>query len=133
VIGNPNIAEVTVQDERTVLIAAKSEAAKEAAKEKGHRTNLILLDSGNQPIYSAEIVVTNVDTTTEPLGRVRVHAGKKIADYIPYACASGDCIRLKEEYQGERSNEIFVPGLRPQSPSINVNTENISAPSPAEQ
>jgi hypothetical protein len=141
VVGDPRVADIVVEDPRTVLITAKgpdatapNANANAAGPQKNNTTNLIFLDNANEPIYSAEVVVSS-PPPSDPLGRVKIYGvstqgqGKpKIADYMPWACTSGDCIRLKEEYQGEKSNEIFVPGLRPQSPSINVNTENVSAP-----
>jgi Flp pilus assembly secretin CpaC len=143
IVGDPRVADIAVEDQRTVLITAKDPATPSTAPatastdtgtQRSNTTNLIFLDYANQPIYSAEVVVST-PTPVDPLGRVKVYgvssqaSGKAIlAGYIPWACSSRDCIRLKEEYQGEKSNDIFVPGLRPQSPSINVNTENVAAP-----
>jgi hypothetical protein len=128
VIGDPRVADIVVEDQRTVLITAKGAdstastgTATPSGAQKNNNTNLIFLDNANEPIYSVEVVVST-PPPVDPLGRVKVYgvggAGKsaKIADYIPWACTHGDCIRLKEEYQGEKSNELFVPGLRPQQP-----------------
>jgi Flp pilus assembly secretin CpaC len=142
VVGDPRVADIVVEDQHTVLITAKgpdgattpNANATAAGPQRNNTTNLIFLDNANEPIFLAEVEV-NTAPPADPLGRVKVYgvsgqgsAKAKIADYIPWACTTKDCIRLKEEYQGEKSNELFVPGLKPQSPSINVNTENVSAP-----
>jgi hypothetical protein len=119
IVGNPDIADAVVQDQRTLLITAKTE--KDTAKASGEkdtkpryetRTNLLLLDNANEPMYSVELAVTNQPAgkgdIVQSLGRVRVYAGgrKEIADYTPYACSSADCIRLNMETQGELSKQI---------------------------
>jgi Pilus formation protein N terminal region len=122
IVGNPDIADAVVQDQRTLLITAKAE--KDTAKAWGEkdtkqryetRTNLLLLDNANEPMYSVELAVTNQPAgkgdIVQSLGRVRVYAGgrKEIADYTPYACSSADCIRLNMETQGELSKQINNP------------------------
>jgi Pilus formation protein N terminal region len=124
IVGDPDIADAVVQDQRTLLITAKAWGEKDTAKASGEkdtkqrhetRTNLLLLDNANEPMYSVELAVTNQPAgkgdLVQSLGRVRVYAGrrKEIADYTPYACSSADCIRLKMETQGELSKEINNP------------------------
>lgn len=118
IIGDDKVADVHVQDTQTVLITAR-------AKVEG-RTNVVFLDDKNRPIYSAEVfVITRPDEA--PIGRVFVfNRGKNnIHEYYPYACTGGTCARLKEEYVGERSKDIFIPGLR-QPNQLNVNSNNIA-------
>jgi len=116
IIGNPDIADAVVQDQRTLLITAKAFSEKDTKQQRREtRTNLLLLDNANDPVYSVEIAVTNQlvgkGDIVQSLGRLRIYAGKRqeIADYIPYACSSADCTRLKMESQGELSKEISTP------------------------
>jgi hypothetical protein len=115
VVGNPDIADVTIQDPRTILISAKAQDPRAKIK-NGTTTNLILLDDANEPIYSAEIAVheRTSNLPLESLGRMRVFSGggkSKLVDYIPYACSEIDCVRLKPELQNELSRDVSTPGL----------------------
>jgi len=109
IVGSEDIADVQIpdpQDNRTVLITAKSKSGK---------TNLILLDARNQPIFAAEIAVSAaVEPNHQSLpGRVYIHGnGKKLSDYIPWACNEGRCLRLQEQYQTELTNRVIDPGER---------------------
>jgi hypothetical protein len=138
IIGNPDIADAVVQDQRTLLITAKAFSENNTKQQRREtRTNLLLLDNANDPVYSVEIAVTTQlvgkGDIVQSLGRLRIYAGKRqeIADYIPYACSSADCIRLKMESQGELSKEISNPAggelnsLSP--PTISRNTSMSSA------
>jgi hypothetical protein len=113
IVGDADIADVVAQDPRTVLITAKALGEAQTKQHHGTRTNLLLLDNANEPIYSVEIAVMSPPAgkgdLVQSLARVRVFGGKKIADYIPYACSTGDCIRLNMENQGELSKEITNP------------------------
>jgi len=117
IVGNSDVADIVMQDQRTLLITAKVVGEAQAKQHHGTRTNLLLLDNANEPIYSVEIAVTSPPAAkgdlVQSLGRVRVFGGEKkpkqLTDYIPYACNSGDCIRLKPENQGELSKEIDNP------------------------
>src|SRR5215469_14950156 len=67
VIGNPKVADVIVEDQRTILINAKVPDDKDKQTSgnttfSGTTTNLILLDNANEPIYSAEIIVHGPQT-----------------------------------------------------------------------
>jgi hypothetical protein len=104
------------------------------AKIKDGKTNLMFLDKANEPMYSAEVVVST--PADSPVGHVRIFAARgpkekrEIADYIPFACTSADCIRLKTENQGELSKEIYVPGAQPPlSAQIPGGTQNSPASS----
>lgn len=116
VIGNPDIIDAHVLGDRELVLNAKDKAG---------RTNLILLDNANQEVYSAEVVVTE----PEPVyaRRVRFHTQRELNDFFVYACTSQDCVRLKEEFPGQHSKDIFVPGLV-QPPQIN---NNVNTPSPS--
>jgi hypothetical protein len=128
VVGNPKVADVLVEDPRTILINAKTPDAKEK-ETNGNRTNMILLDNANEPIYSVEIVVHNPQTSelVPSLANVRVYPGpgnsagsggsaakgpQQLADYTPYNCNTRDCARLQAEYQKELSKDIFTTGVR---------------------
>jgi len=133
VLGNDDLVKVNAIGDRAVVITASK---KDGYKMKDGKTNLMFLDKANEPMYSVEVVVTTPPDNAA-LGHVRIFAARgpkerrNIADYTPFACTSSDCIRLKEEYQGELSRELFVPGL--QQPSgqnqINVGTQNVSGAS----
>jgi hypothetical protein len=106
IVGSEDVADVQMpdpQDNRTVLVTAKSKSGK---------TNLMLLDARNQPIFAVEIAVSAaIEPNHQPLpDRVYIHDLKKVSDYIPYACNEGHCLRLKEQYQTELENKIFDPG-----------------------
>jgi Flp pilus assembly secretin CpaC len=106
IVGSEDVADVQIpdpQDNRTVLITAKSKSGK---------TNLMLLDAKNQPIFAAEIAVSAaVEPNHQPLpDRVYIHSQKKVSDYIPWACNEGHCLRLKEQYQTELTNKVIDPG-----------------------
>ena len=129
VLGDSEIADVQVKTDRMVVINAKQNVG---------TTNLILFNDAG-PMYSAQIVVRPQPDAPPPFGRVKIHAvrgrirGTSVHDYFPYACTSTGCSRLKEEYRGEYSKEIFVPGLR-QGPEQNINVNEPSAqPSPQRQ
>ena len=117
VIGNTDMIDAQVLGDRELVLNAKDKAG---------RTNLILLDNANQEVYSAEVVVTE----PEPVypRHVRIHTKSELNDYFPYICTPEDCVRLKEEYPGEHSKDIFVPGLV-QPGNINVNTSAPTQPS----
>jgi hypothetical protein len=119
VLGDDNLVKVNAIGDRAVVITAKI---------KDGKTNLMFLDKANEPMYSAEVVVTTPPDNAA-LGRVRIFAQKRLADYIPYACTSEDCIRLKAEYQGELSKDLYVPGLPPPPPQINIGPQNFGGAS----
>jgi Flp pilus assembly secretin CpaC len=104
IVGSEDIADVQMpdpQDDRTVLITAKSKSGK---------TNLLLLGAGNQPIFAAEIAVSlPIEPNHNPLhDRVYVYGLKKVVqDYIPWACSEARCLRLKEQYQTELTNKVI--------------------------
>jgi hypothetical protein len=94
------------QDTRTILVTAKSKSGK---------TNLLLLDAKNQPMYTAEIIVSaSIEPNHDLLpDRVYIHGpSKHLSDYIPWACNEGRCLRLKEQYQTELTNKVIDPGSR---------------------
>jgi hypothetical protein len=104
-LGDPDIADVQVKSDRMLLINAK---------QKVGTTSLILFDDAG-PIHSAEIVVRPQPDAPELFGRVKIYGARQgrdssVHDYFPYACTSTGCTRLKEEYRGEHSKDIFVPG-----------------------
>jgi hypothetical protein len=114
IVGSEEVADVQIpdpQDNRTILITAKSKSGK---------TNLMLLDARNQPLFTAEIAVSAlVEPNHQPLpDRVYIHALKKLSDYIPWACNEGHCLRLKEQYQTELTNKVIDPGERQSTEEI---------------
>lgn len=118
VIGNPDMIDAQVLGDRELVLNAKDKAG---------RTNLILLDNANQEVYSAEVVVTAPDPVYPR--RVIFHTKRELNEYFVYACTSQDCVRLKEEFPGQHSKDVFVPGLV-QPPQINnFNTNTPSPPS----
>ena len=106
-LGDPEIADVQVKSDRILLINAKRKVG---------TTNLILFNDAGNPMYSAQIVVRPQPDASPAFGRVKVYGANTCArcssvhDYLPYACTSIGCTRLKEEHRGEHSKDIFVPG-----------------------
>ena len=110
-VGDPTVADAVTQDQYTFLLNAK---------QREGRTNLIALDDQTNIIFSASIVVTGPPDPL-PVGRVKISGkGKDAHEYWIYACTDTACQRLKEEYPGERSKELFVPGLQ-QPTQITIN------------
>lgn len=108
IVGSEDIANVQLpdpEDNRTVLITAKSKSGK---------TNLMLLDARNQPIFAAEIAVSSaIEPNHQPLpDRVYIHDLKKLTDYTPWACNKGHCLRLEVQYQTELTNKVIDPNER---------------------
>ena len=116
-IGNPDMIDAHVLGDRELLVTAKDKAG---------RTNLILLDNANQTIYSADVVVKEPEPVYAREVRFHTRVGE-LNDYFPYVCTSEDCVRLKEEYPGEHSKDIFVPGLV-QPGNINLNNAPSASP-----
>jgi hypothetical protein len=113
-IGNPDMIDAHVLGDRELLVTAKDKAG---------RTNLILLDNANQEVYSADIIVKAPDPVYPR--QVTFHTKRELNDYFVYTCTSQDCVRLKEEFPGQHSKDIFVPGLMPQQ---NFNVEQNASP-----
>ncbi|MCF6343380.1 MAG: pilus assembly protein N-terminal domain-containing protein [Devosiaceae bacterium] len=64
IIGNPGIADVTIQDSQTLILTGKSYG----------QTNLIVLDSAGNPIADTliEVIQTSDDVVTVYLGLARI-------------------------------------------------------------
>jgi hypothetical protein len=108
IVGSEDIADVQIpdpEDNRTIVITAKSKSGK---------TNLMLLDTKNQPLFAAEVAVSAaIEPNHQPLpDRVYIHDFKKLSDYTPWACSEGHCLRLKEQYQTELTNKVIDPSER---------------------
>ena len=86
IIGNPMMADVTVLDERHILLMGKSYGV----------TNLLVTDQVGRPIISREVVISAPDTN-----RVSVYRGP---DVYNYACAS-KCERTP--MPGERGAGVY--------------------------
>lgn len=87
-IGNPDIADASVQTDKSVLITAK----------RIGETNLIVLDEDGREMYNALVRVGGGAS-----GGVHVHAGSSsrsstgrfaIHDFAAYQCSSDNCRRL---------------------------------------
>jgi hypothetical protein len=93
VVGNPEVADVTLQSERQIVVTAK--------KVPG-TTNVMVLDANNNKFFDAEIVVGGAEQIP---GRVQIHSrsGDKagIHEYYAYNCPQGDglCERVKDELE----------------------------------
>jgi hypothetical protein len=142
VVGNPKVADVIIEDLRTILINAKAPAVNEK-EANGNKTNVIVLDNANEPIYSVEVVVHGQQQTEliPSLANVRIYpgsgpGGKKqaIADYAPYSCGATDCVRLQPEYQKELSKDVYTTGFSHQevkgSTEVNGTTQVNGAVNP---
>jgi hypothetical protein len=114
-VGNPDMLEVVPLSNRELLLRAKDRVG---------NTNLVLLNNANETTYSADIVVTAVPFYPRP---VQFHTLRELNDYFVYTCTPDNCVRLKQEFPGEHSNDIFVPGLIP-APQQNI---SVTSPPPS--
>jgi Flp pilus assembly secretin CpaC len=123
IVGNPEVADVHIEDMRTVVITAKSRDGK---------TNIMFLNAMNEPMYAAEVVVT-LQPQSAALGhaapgRVIVYGLSKKGlnrEYFPYACSSADCLLLQAEQKGDTTDKTFTYATQPNQ---NNQTTNINGP-----
>jgi hypothetical protein len=87
IVGNPDVADATVQSEKTVVLTAK--------KIPGD-TNVIILDSENNVFFRALISVGG-----QSVGKVEIHTkGRQLLhEYYAYNCTPV-CARVKDDLEG---------------------------------
>jgi len=103
VIGNPNIADVTVQSVRTIFVVGRGFG----------ETNLIILDRNGDTVMDADIQVVN----SRPDHSVRIHRGQMRQTYscIPY-CQPSPVLGDDPEFIGGNTsstptNNAFTAGF----------------------
>lgn len=86
IIGNPDIAEATVQSEKTVVLTAKKTTG---------ATNVIILDNENNEFFNARITVGG-----QNVGKVEIHTKgrRQLHEYYAYNCTPV-CERVKDELE----------------------------------
>jgi hypothetical protein len=86
VIGDPDVAEATVQSEKTVVLTAKKTTG---------ATNVIILDNENNEFFNARITVGG-----QNVGKVEIHTRGRpqLHEYYAYNCTPV-CERVKDELE----------------------------------
>jgi len=86
IIGNPDVADATVQSEKTVVLTAKKTTG---------ATNVIILDNENNKFFDATITVGG-----QNVGKVEIHTkGRQLLhEYYAYNCTPV-CERVKDELE----------------------------------
>jgi hypothetical protein len=103
-IGNPEVADASVQSDRAALLTAK----------RVGETNLIAIDSNGVEIFRAMVLVGGGET-----GRVVFHARPSIHEYWTYRCTSTGCQRVEDKFEfREPATPIVVaPNVTSVSPA----------------
>jgi Flp pilus assembly secretin CpaC len=100
-IGNPEIADVTAQSDRTFLLKAN----------KVGETNLIAINNAGRAIYRATLLVGGGE-----IGRLTVHSRRTLHEYWTYRCTEYTCQRFDDKYERQPAPPIFVvPPSQPQT------------------
>jgi Flp pilus assembly secretin CpaC len=100
-IGNPEIADVTAQSDRTFLLKAN----------RVGETNLIAINEAGRAIYRATLLVGGGE-----IGRLTVHSRRALHEYWTYRCTEYNCQRFDDKYERQPAPPIFVvPPSQPQT------------------
>ena len=83
-IGNPEIVDASVQNDRAMLITAK----------RPGETNLIGLDVNGVDFFHAVVIVGGGE-----LGRIQFHSRARIQEYWTYRCTSSRCQRIEDRFE----------------------------------
>jgi len=100
IVGDPDIADVTIQSEQQIVITAKPRIG---------MTNVIVLDRENKELFSANIIVAGSD-----IGKVEIHSRpnrNELHNYFAYNCprTGGLCQRVKDELESLTRVELVGP------------------------
>jgi hypothetical protein len=104
-IGNPEIADATVQSDRAMLITAKRQG----------ETNLIGLDENGIDFFHAVVIVGGGIT-----GRIQIHSRSRIQEYYTYRCTIAECQRIEDkfEYTPPPAQIVVLPPAQPGAPAV---------------
>ena len=88
-VGNADVADVTLQNDRQIVITAK--VNKTAGVITAGATNVIIFDRQNNEMFRADIVVAPGPPPPPPVGRVQIHPKdrQKLHEYYAYNCPPG--------------------------------------------
>jgi hypothetical protein len=106
IVGNPEVADATVQDENTIVITGKKEGD----------ANVIILDKQNTEFFNVEVFVKD----REAVKTVEIHSQRVLHNYYSYYCPSGGgvCHRVKDPNESltvvYNPNVTSAPGTTPQ-------------------
>ena len=102
-IGNPDIADVSAQSDRTFLLKAN----------RVGETNLIAINEAGRAIYRATLLVGGGE-----IGRLVVHSLPTLHEYWTYRCTEFNCQRFDDKFERQPVPPIFVvPAGQSQSPA----------------
>jgi Pilus formation protein N terminal region len=83
VIGNPDIIDATVQNDRSITLVAK----------RVGETNIVGLDDKGVDFFHATVLVGGGE-----IGRVQVHGRRNLREYTAYRCNQNGCQRLDDRF-----------------------------------
>jgi len=109
VVGNHNIADVNVVDERTVMVVGKRRGM----------TNVVILDRAGRPLFDSEVVVAASDASTVTINRAGVAA--------TYAC-----VVTCEQVGGAAQSGAPAQLSAPQAPGAPATTPATATIAPAQ-
>jgi hypothetical protein len=91
IIGNPAIADATIQDQRTLVLTGRSFGV----------TNIVILDSDGEPIVDETIVVQGNETNTVPIYRRSVRETLACSPVCEPTLTIGDDTKAFEAASGQ--------------------------------
>jgi len=102
-IGNPDVADATVQSDRAALLTAK----------RVGETNLIAIDPSGAEIFRATVLVGGGE-----IGRVVFHTKKQIHEYWTYRCTLSGCQRVADKFEFREAPPAIIvsPQAQPATP-----------------
>ena len=102
-IGNPDVADATVQSDRAALLTAR----------RVGETNLIAIDQDGTEIFRATVLVGGGE-----IGRVVFHTKGRIHEYWTYRCTLSGCQRVEDkfEFREPPPSIIVAPQAQPVAP-----------------
>jgi hypothetical protein len=94
VIGNPDIIDATVQNDRAITLVAK----------RVGETNIVGLDDKGVDFFHATVLVGGGE-----IGRVQVHGRRNLREYTAYRCNQNGCQRLDDRFDVQPTLQV-IPG-----------------------
>jgi Pilus formation protein N terminal region len=108
-IGNPDIADITPQSDRTFVLRAI----------RVGETNLIAINEAGRSIFRATLLVGGGE-----IGRLTVHSRRALHEYWTYRCSEFSCTRFDDRFERTPTPPVYVvPRSGPPG-----NGEQIAAP-----
>lgn len=103
-IGDPDVADATVQSDRAALLTAK----------RVGETNLIAIDPNGTEIFRATVLVGG-----GAVGRVVFHTKKQVHEYWTYRCTLSGCQRVEDKFEFRETPPpiIVAPQAQPVTPA----------------